>query len=253
MLNLLSAPSDTAEHLVIVSLILFLAGAVKGVLGFGQPTVAMALLGFMMLPTRAAALLILPSLVTNTWQIFAGPPVRSAVRRVWPLLLTIAAGTTIGIAVIGTRLGSGATMLLGIVLATYGVIGLVTVHKTIPRAAEPWLHPLIGVATGLVNATTGVSVIPLVPYLHSLELSKEDLVQTLGLCFLTATLALGTGLTLTLKVQLSVYDLVLPLATSLVGMGIGQALRRRIPADKFRRYFLAALVVTGAYLAVHAA
>jgi uncharacterized membrane protein YfcA len=112
---------------------------------------------------------------------------------------------------------------------------------------------LIGLATGLVNATTGMSVIPLVPYLHSLELNKEDLVQTLGLCFLTATLALGTGLTLTLKVQLSAYDLILPLATSLVGMGTGQALRRRIPAEKFRRYFLAALVITGVYLAVHAA
>ena len=49
------------------------------------------------------------------------------------------------------------------------------------------------------------------------------------------------------------YDLALPLATSLAGMGTGQALRRRIPAETFRRYFLAALVLTGLYLAVHAA
>ena len=253
MSNPFTAEPESVLWLTLISLILFLAGAVKGVLGFGQPTVAMALLGFMMPPQRAAALLILPSLVSNTWQIFAGPPVKPAMRRAWPLVVTIGAGTLVGITVIGTRLGGGATMLLGFVLATYGVVGLTTVRRTIPRTAESWLSPLIGVATGFVNASTGVSVIPLVPYLQSLELSKEDLVQTLGICFLTATLALGTGLTVTSRVHLSAADVFLPLLASLAGMRTGQALRRRLAGETFRRYFLVALVGTGIYLAIHAA
>ena len=42
-----------------------LAGCVKGVVGLGLPTVSMALLAVFMPPAQAAALLLLPSLVTN--------------------------------------------------------------------------------------------------------------------------------------------------------------------------------------------
>lgn len=236
-----------------VFLIFMLAGAVKGVLGFGMPTVAMALLGFTMTPQRAAALLIIPTLLTNAWQIFAGPPLTPALRRTWPLLVTIALGTVIGVLLLGTRLGGGATVLLGFVLATYGVIGLAAVRLHVPPTAQPWLAPLIGVTTGLLNAATGVSVIPLVPYLGALGLAKEDLVQTLGLCFLVAIIALGAGLTLTLDLKLSSLRVIVPVVASLAGMGIGQVIRRRISAEAFRRAFLVALVLVGTYLAIRAA
>ena len=59
---------------LIVSLLVFvLAGLVKGVIGLGLPTVAMGLLSLVMPPLEAAALLIVPSTVTNIWQLLAGP------------------------------------------------------------------------------------------------------------------------------------------------------------------------------------
>lgn len=173
-------------------------------------------------------------------------------RRFWPLLLTIVLGTITTLWLLGTRLGGGATVLLGTVLVIYGTIGLASVRMTVPGRSESWLTPVVGIATGLVNATTGVSVIPLVPYLNSLGLAKDDLVQALGLSFLAAILALGTGLTLTLNVRPSALDLVLPLAASLGGMVLGQALRRRISAETFRRWFFVALIGVGGYLAVRA-
>ncbi|MEG0202205.1 MAG: sulfite exporter TauE/SafE family protein, partial [Comamonas sp.] len=45
-----------------------LAGLVKGVVGLGLPTVSMALLALFMPPAQAAALLLLPSLVSNVMQ-----------------------------------------------------------------------------------------------------------------------------------------------------------------------------------------
>ncbi|HEY0288941.1 MAG TPA: sulfite exporter TauE/SafE family protein, partial [Pseudomonas sp.] len=45
--------------LVLVAFLL--AGTVKGMIGMGLPTVAMGMLGLAMLPTQAAALLIIPS------------------------------------------------------------------------------------------------------------------------------------------------------------------------------------------------
>ena len=53
--------------------VFLLAGLVKGVIGLGLPTVAMGLLGTAMAPAEAAALLIVPSAVTNIWQMAVGP------------------------------------------------------------------------------------------------------------------------------------------------------------------------------------
>ena len=54
--------------MLLILLAFLLAGFVKGVIGLGLPTVAMALLTLAMPPAEAAALLILPSLVTNLVQ-----------------------------------------------------------------------------------------------------------------------------------------------------------------------------------------
>jgi uncharacterized membrane protein YfcA len=57
------------KTLLFVSAVFFLAGFVKGVIGLGLPTIAMGLLAIVMSPVEAAGLLILPSLLTNAWQI----------------------------------------------------------------------------------------------------------------------------------------------------------------------------------------
>ncbi|HEY5217141.1 MAG TPA: sulfite exporter TauE/SafE family protein, partial [Pseudolabrys sp.] len=49
-----------------------LAGFVKGVIGLGLPTVAIGLLGLLMTPAQAAAILVVPSLATNIWQFVVG-------------------------------------------------------------------------------------------------------------------------------------------------------------------------------------
>ena len=58
---------------LIVTLIFISAGMVKGITGMGLPTVAMGLLGSMMPLSMAVSLLFIPALVTNLWQLGAGP------------------------------------------------------------------------------------------------------------------------------------------------------------------------------------
>ncbi len=55
------------DHLALLAglmLVFLLAGLVKGVIGLGLPTVAMAFLTLMMPPAEAATVLVLPSFVT---------------------------------------------------------------------------------------------------------------------------------------------------------------------------------------------
>ena len=91
-----------------------LAGLVKGVIGLGLPTVSMGLLALVATPAQAAALLVVPSLVTNVWQMAAGPGLVPLLRRLGPMMLAILAGTWI--ATLWVSLSQTATTGLGLAL-----------------------------------------------------------------------------------------------------------------------------------------
>lgn len=226
-----------------------LAGLVKGVIGLGLPTVAMGLLGLAMLPVEAAALLLVPSLVTNAWQLLAGPGFGDLLRRLWPMMVGVVAGTLAGSGVIAGPSTGAATAFLGVALALYGLVGLAQFRLRVPPGAEPWAGPLVGTVTGLVTGATGVFVIPAVPYLGSLGLERDDLVQALGLSFTVSTLALAGGLALhgALPLAASVASL-LAVLPALAGMTLGGWLRARVRPETFRLCFFVGLLVLGSEL-----
>jgi uncharacterized membrane protein YfcA len=61
---------------IFVGVVFLLAGFVKGVVGLGLPTISTGLLAIAMPPVDAAEILLLPSFVTNLWQMLAGRTLR---------------------------------------------------------------------------------------------------------------------------------------------------------------------------------
>jgi uncharacterized membrane protein YfcA len=53
--------SISVTAIILVTAIFILAGLVKGVIGMGLPTIAIGLLGLVIAPVEAAAMLVLPS------------------------------------------------------------------------------------------------------------------------------------------------------------------------------------------------
>lgn len=230
--------------------IFLLAGLVKGVIGLGLPTIAMGLLGSLMAPAEAAALLVLPSLVTNFWQFMDGPALPPLLRRLGPMLAAVALGTLAGVWA-GLLPGrGGATAGLGAALLAYAAFGLLPLRLPhVPFRAEAWAGPLIGLATGLVTAATGVFVLPAVPYLQALGLERDRLVQALGLSFTVSTLALAAGLATGGGFGGNALGgSVLALMPALAGMALGGWLRSRVAATTFRRCFFGGLLLLGAHL-----
>ena len=221
--------------MALVLLTFLLAGTVKGVIGLGLPTIAMGLLGLAMAPAQAAALLIVPSALTNLWQLAFGGHLRGLLGRVWPSLPGSARGSGWG--------GRGPRW--------WGVSGLCLPALRLAARHEPWLGPLCGVLTGAITAATGVFVIPAVPYLQALGLQRDQLVQALGLSFSVSTLALAAGLAW--GGALGGAELgasLLALVPALLGMWLGQWLRQRISAVLFKRVFFVGLGLLGAHLLV---
>ena len=237
-----------------VAAIFALGGFVKGVVGLGLPTIAMGLLSVLMLPAQAAALLVVPSLVTNVWQI-GGPGLLALLRRLATLLLGVCAGAWIGAGwLTGAGASSLATLGLGIALIAYATLGLLKWRMHVKPAHEAWLAPLIGLATGLVTAATGVFVIPAVPYLQALGMEKEELVRALGISFLVSTIALAATLGSSGSLHATALaSSALALLPALAGMGAGQWLRLRVQPETFKTIFFCGLLALGAYLAIRSA
>lgn len=236
---------------VITTLTFLLAGFVKGVVGLGLPTVAIGLLGLVMTPVEAAALLVVPSLVTNIWQLAAGPAFLPLVRRLWPMLICFCIGTWAGAGGLNQSATTNAGIFLGVALIAYALLGLSARQFSVPPSAERWWSPVVGVATGLIAVTTGVFVVPAVPYLQALGLNKDDLVQALGLSFTVSTIALGSVLLADGFFRPAVAaSSLLALAPAVAGMFAGQWVRSRVRAERFRTCFFTGLLLLGAHLAL---
>ncbi len=232
-----------------------IAGMIKGTIGLGLPAVSMGLLSLVISPFQAATLLIIPSMVTNFWQLFAEGNVWRLVCRFYPLLLGIIVGSIWSIfPTLGHSHGSfHSETLLGAMLALYGLYGLFA--KRMPNLAphEKWLSPIIGYLGGALTVATGVVVIPVVPYLQSLHLKRDDLVQSLGLAFTVSTICLAVFLhqnpveDTPIDYKLSLIALI----PSLLGMWVGTKIRHRIPEQKFRKVFFCGLMIFGLYSVLH--
>jgi uncharacterized membrane protein YfcA len=233
--------------------VLLLAGFIKGVIGLGLPAVGVGLLGLMMPPVRAAAILVVPGSVTNVWQIFTGRGFWRVLRRTWPMQL----GIPLGCWLAGGALAGGNTarirVFLGLVLGAYAVFGLLARRLRVKPRWERWLAPLIGIGTGLVTSATGLSTLPSVPYLAGLDgFDRDELVQALGITFTVCSFSLGVDL-----IGRGQFDRELLIASALAvvpavaGMQLGAWARGRISPVLFRRCFYTGMLLLGIELARH--
>jgi len=231
--------------------IFVLAGFVKGVVGLGLPTVSIALLSVIMMPAQAAALLIVPSVVTNVWQAF-GRRAPVLLRRLGVMLSTMVAGTLLGGWWLPIDNSGRASMALGVMLLLYALVGLLLPRFSVSRRQEIRLSAPVGFITGLATAMTGVLVIPVVPYLQALDFDRDDLVQALGITFTVSTVALAVVLFGQHQLSAGLAGPSLAaLVAAVAGMMAGQEVRKRINPAQFRVWFFIALLALGAHLLLH--
>ncbi|HLW26091.1 MAG TPA: sulfite exporter TauE/SafE family protein [Kiloniellales bacterium] len=230
----------------VITATFFVAGVVKGVVGMGLPTLAMGVLGALISPLVAASLLLVPSCVTNIWQLLAGPSFRPLLRRLWPMMVAIFIGTLLGASWIASGDTRLTTAALGAALVLYASYTLFARQLSVPASMETWLSPVIGATTGTIAGGTGIFVIPAVPYLQALGFGKGDLVQALGLSFTVSTIALAVGLGAHSAIDRDILSLSsLAILPALAGMWAGQRIRNKISPPAFRRGFLICLLLLG--------
>lgn len=242
------------ETTLVVGGTFFLAGLVKGVIGLGLPTVSLALLTAALGLKEAVVLLLVPSFVTNLWQGMVGGHLSAILKRLWSLLAAVCVATWFGAGILARGDVALLSGLLGLLILAYGILSLTRIEPPPPGGAEWFWSPVVGAVNGFLTGMTGSFVVPGVMYLQVLGLSRDAMIQAMGVLFTVSTLALAVALgdRRLLSADLAVLSL-LALAPALIGMALGQALRKRLSEAAFRRIFFAALAVLGAWIALQAA
>lgn len=234
------------KHYLIIAAVFVAAGGVKGISGLGLPTISMALLSLVMPPAKAAMLMLLPSFTTNVAQCL-GPNWRWLVKNLWPMWSCLALFTIFSPFASIDAAGGHATLLLGLVLVAYGIWGLIKPALPNGRHHVRWVGGAIGMLSGLIAAATGVFVIPLVPYIQSLRLDKEEFIQGLGISFMVATVALAIRLgTANAGALLEhVPGCLLAFMAAFLGLWMGARLRGHMNPVQFQRALYSVFVVLG--------
>jgi len=203
--------------------------------------------------TTAMALLIVPSLVTNLWQAVVGGAHREIVRRIWPFFLAAGATVWLGATALSRLDLALLSALLGLLLIAYSALNLAGARLVISPKQETWVGPILGTANGILTGMTGSFVVPGVMFLQAIGLSRDMLVQAMGMLFTLSTVALAVALQTNslLTIQLGLLSTV-AVIPAVVGMIVGQRLRAGLSEVRFQQIFFIGIFVLGGYIIVKA-
>ena len=243
---------DNATALAIFSAIL-LAGLLKGTIGVGFQTVGIAFLTIITNLPNAIALLLIPSLVTNIWQAGVGGKLIIILIRLWPLIITASMMVWFGSIALTSVSLSYLSALLGVLLIIYSTFSLFGLRLEVKTKNERWLAPFIGLINGVLTGMTGIFVVPCVFYFQAIGFRKDTLIQSMGVLF--------TALTLMLIVSLKTQDILtlelsgwsaFAIFPAIIGVLIGQLIRKRIPEDVFKKIFFFCMIFLGSFITFNA-
>lgn len=236
----------TPELLLYVAAVYLATGVVKGVIGMGLPLITLPLLAPAIGPITAMALLTLPAILTNLWQAAQSGHFKAAIRRFWVCFLFAMIGIAIGVGFL-TRLPRDAVnVILGTIVVLAAINQLFPLRVTVPPALERRLMAPLGLISGLLG---GLSMMfgPLVAlYLVMIRLSKDEFVGVIGLFYFLSAVPFTIGLTIGGRFGMPEFaGSVAATLLVIAGMVLGQAVRKYVPQEIFRRTVLVLLILIG--------
>ena len=219
--------------------VFLIAGLAKGIIGLGLPTISLALLTIVTNLPTSMALLLVPSLVTNIWQATVGGKFWEILIRLWPLFLTATFTVWFGVMALSRVDFTLLSALLGALLMTYAVINISGVRFNLKTRHQWWVGSLVGSVNGILTGMTGSLVVPGVFYLQSIGLSRDMLIQSMGILFTVSTVALISSLHVNefLSLEIGVLSTV-SVVPAIYGMVIGQRILQGLSERYFRKLFI---------------
>jgi len=240
-------PAVDVSSLLLVAVGLGVAGLIKGVTGMGLPLIGVTLLATFFSVPHAIAILVVPTLVTNIWQLWS-------YRHSWqrgqmpflvPMLIFGAAGICVGTWLLVQIDEQLLKLGLAAMLLAYVTLRLTSPNFRIGERVGRIFSAPVGFAAGVIAGATGVSAPIGVTFIHAMRFERAAHVFAVSALFtmfvLAQTPALMVAGVLTPERWIESAFALLPVA---IAMPLGNWIGDRVNHTTFDRVIMVLLFGT---------
>ena len=201
--------------LFLCSLGLLAGSTVKGVVGIGLPLVDLK---------TAVTLTVVPIIASNFQQSFHGGHFKRMLRRFWTLLLPLLVAIMLGTRLLVVLPEKTLDLIIGLSIIAMPIVLRLRPNVRVKREHERWLNPLVGVASGLLGGISTFYGPPLMLYVFSMRMPKDEFIPAISIMYTVAG----------------------------IGMWLGRFVRVQLSESRFEFVLICVYVATGLSFLVHA-
>ena len=232
-------------------LAVLLASYIKGVIGFGFPTISTPIVALFLDPRAAIAVLILPNLVMDGIQTIRKPGLLDTLKRHAILLLFGIGGTFLGTQFLVWVSSQKFLLILGTFVLVFVAVNVSRLSFRVPPGLERYLSPPIGLFAGVLGGVTNVPGTPLVLYFYALGMGKDEFIRSIAFSFLVYKSAQLASVVYFGLLTWPLFGLsVLATALGLGAFWLGLRTQDRVDQVTFNRVVLGFLGLLGVWLVV---
>ena len=230
-------------------LIFLFSGIIKGFLGIGLPTAAMAFLTLVMEPTEAISLLTIPIIATNFFQFIRSSERVQTAKKYKYFALAIMVSIFITAWNITAFPTGFLTVVIGFAMIIFSANLLFGFSLPIGLGLSWQIG--VGVLSGFLGGLSSIWSPPVAMYLMARNTPKEQFIAATGFLFLAGCFPLALGLYLSgVLTPVTAVKSLMGLVVVLLGFRIGELLRGRVSQELFRKFVLVAFLVMGVRLII---
>lgn len=233
-------------YISLAFLAFLIAGMIKGAVGMGLPTAAVSLMTLAFDPRTAIALLLVPMVTSNAWQVWRSGETLRACRTYLPFALTLMAGVAVTVALARNASDSALLGTIGAVLLIFVAANTSRWAPSIPASLDKPAQSVIGMVAGVLGGLTSVWAPPIAVYLAARRVDKQEFVRASGLLILLGSFPLALGYLRQGFLTPGLFWLsILLLVPTFAGFAIGERYRHSLSEHGFRRFLLVIFALMG--------
>ena len=224
-------------------------GVVKGAIGVGLPMLAVPMMSLVMPAPQAMALVAVPVMGSNLWQVWTVGQWRQNLRRFWPLSLAQLFATILTVRMtleLDVRLLN--RMLAGVLVLAVVLMAFKPQFDVSPRR-ERWVSACVGMFSGMLGAVSSLTGPIIITYMMALRLSREQFMGGISIVYFFGSLPLYSAMFYYDRMGLGEVGFsflaLLPMA---LGLYLGRFLGQYISEKAFRQVLFAYLLSMAALL-----
>ena len=229
---------------------IFVGGIVKGSVGIGMSMFSVPIIAFILPPTKAMMLLCFPIIATNLIQMNIKKGRNDY--RFLPMFLMLFLGILIGGKLILNLNFQTISIIIALTIIFFTLINFFGFNlKNIKKRNEKILSVIIGFFSGILGGLSTFYAPPIITFLVSLNLEKENFIRTTATMYFLASIPLYSSLVY--HGLGNFYDLLMSLivtAPALFGQYLGTKIRMMLSNEIFRKTILSILIIIGFLLLI---